>query len=155
MRRLAIAQVALTTLTLVAAALLLESFRRVESHDLGFQKNGVLTFELTPSTSRFSADTRLGYYTTVVERLQQLPNVSSVGAIRLRPLKAGAVPSFNAVRREHATDSDKERVDVEVYATTAGYFRTMGVRVIEGRAFRGSENYPVMVVSRTWSVSIE
>ena len=81
------AEIALSTVLLIAAGLLLNSFFRVMSRDRGFAIEKIVSVKITlPSTKYKDHEPRLEAYRGMLRRLRELPGVRAVGAISNLPL---------------------------------------------------------------------
>ena len=92
------------------------------------------------------------YYPNLVTRLSELPNVQSVGLSRLYP----AYMSFNQsillqpVGRAASSDFSQDVSAIVTEAVSPGFFKTVGISVLEGRDFTwhdNSKNVPVAIIS--------
>ena len=90
---LVVGEFALALVLLVGAALLVQSFWRLQRVDLGFNPSSVLTARLwlpqpnVPETGPyFTHDARVSFYRRVLERVAALPGVQAVGGISNLPL---------------------------------------------------------------------
>ena len=137
-RALVIAQVALSMVLLAGALLFIRSLRQLESVDLGFNREGILTMEITPERQAFGTPQWLTEQTEVLDRVRRIPGVRSASWATMSPLSGrdrGAildVPGF-APR----ADRDKE---VHLAAVSPDYFETFGVGLLLGRAFTTHDN---------------
>ncbi len=137
---LVVAQIALSLVLLAGAGLLLKSFLRLHGVRLGFDPRHTLVVELGGPMFR-----PLGG--ELQERLAALPDVEAVGAVtHLPPERAG--------RTDDVTVPGQATECKACYqAATPGYFRAMGISVVQGRGLteqdiRGSA--PVVVVNETF-----
>ena len=144
-------ETALAIALLVAAGLLARSFARVTRVDPGFTADRVLTAQMTlPATRYPDPASRRAFWTALVERASAIPGVTAAGVVSSVPF--GGRPSagsYTIVGRLippggtplHAQDD----------WVTAGYFRAMGIPLLEGRVFAGSDSADaprVVVVDR-------
>ncbi|HYM22464.1 MAG TPA: ABC transporter permease, partial [Vicinamibacterales bacterium] len=146
---LVVSEVALAVLLLSAAAVLIQSFARVQGLRAGFVGDHVLTFWLRPSNSRYKpADGPM-----IVERLltaiQRAPGVDSAAVNRCTPFVGCArTVVFFAGRQndpQHAPVVGRHYI-------SADYFRTLGIPLIAGRALTDgdrADTMPVTVISQT------
>lgn len=146
------AQVAAALVLVIAAVFLgdgVSAFRRV---DTGFSARTPLVVDLSFPRAVFpTPGRRSALMGEIIERLEALPGVSSAAAISALPLKEPRAiqTSFNFPGREVQTDSE-ERLAADL-TITSGYFKTMGISVIAGRAFDGrdqSSSLPVAIISQ-------
>jgi len=132
---LVVSEVALSTMLLVAAGLLIESLYRLHQERLGFNPQGVITFS-TPSTPQRRANfaaLRL-FESSLQERLRALPGVRNAAAVSLLPLTDKN--NFPAQLENHP---EKSIGGMEIRFVTPGYFETMETPVLSGRAITGSD----------------
>jgi putative ABC transport system permease protein len=131
---LVVAEVALASLLLVGAGLALRSFRMMLATDSGLHANGVMTALVTLPRARYpETDRQIATFLAIEERLAAVPGSRSVGATSHLPMSGmNARSGIEIQGYEPAPDSPTR---AHVRATTPGYFRTMGIRLIRGRGF--------------------
>jgi len=156
-RFLVVAEIALSLVLMAGAGLLLESFRRLLSVDLGFDPESVLTFAVSlPDTRYPRPHRRAGFYAELVERVRVLPGVISAAAITPLPLGGGSIGTrFTVEGRPAPAPGRKPRA--EYRAVTAGYFETMRIPVKKGRTFDAGDRRgapPVAVVNETLAAQV-
>ena len=141
-------QVALATVLLVGATLLLRSFQNLRSHDLGFSPAGVLTLQVgLPSTRYPDADARRGFLAEFEQRLGAVAGVESVGSISWLPLTGfGSDTGFQIEGRPPIPAGQNQAVWFR--RITPGYPETMGMRLVSGRWITEVDNQdaPLVVV---------
>lgn len=118
------AEVALALILLTGAALVIRSFDRILSVDLGFDPAAFLTMEVVPVDPTPAALNR--YYADVLESLRHVPGVEAVGAIDHLPL---GVSSTGMIVRIGGGKS----APVDVRRVLPGYFQAVGLAVRAGR----------------------
>ena len=130
-RLLVIAEIALSLLLTVGAALMVQSFLRLQSVDPGFKAAGVVTARVSLSPRADSARV-IGFYQAVVQRVAVLPGVARAAAVSYLPLgREGARYRFN-VEGQPPLDPQR-RPGADFYAVTPGYFATLGIPLLQGR----------------------
>lgn len=150
---LVVGQVALATVLLVSAGVLLRSLRELRATELGFEPEGVLAVNLDLPVARFAgASGRLAFYHTLMERLADEPAVVTVGATSALPLTAEE--RFVVVAAENLEEEGEGGGSAAgvLRIATPGYFYTMGQRIVDGRAFDEADDAtatPVAVVNET------
>jgi putative ABC transport system permease protein len=133
------AQVALSTLLLAAAGLLLHSFARVMERDAGVAAENVMAVEvnLTPPAYNDSAR-RITAWRDLNESVAHLPGVRAVGLISQLPFtRAQNLESF--LPKEAAPLPIFERPMANVRYITEDYFEAMGIQLRAGEVFRDNE----------------
>lgn len=145
-------QVGLSVTLLVAAGLIVRSYVNVRRLDLGFTPDRVVTLEIDSGRAGLAHNQWMG---ELLSRVAQLPDVESVGAVNLRPLLLGAIGSESQVVLEGQPDRQQSaslNPLVNYQSATPGYFRTMRIRLVQGRLFdaRDDQRAPrVTVVSES------
>ncbi|MEX2261045.1 MAG: ABC transporter permease [Bryobacteraceae bacterium] len=137
-RALVVVQVALSMVLLAGAGLFIRSLRQLESVDLGFAREGILTMEVTPERQLFGSSEWLAMQTDIIDRVRQIPGLRSASWATMNPLSGrdrGAileVPGF--VPR---TETDKH---IHLAAISPEYFDTLGVPMRLGRGFSARDH---------------
>jgi putative ABC transport system permease protein len=129
------AQVALALMLLIAAGLLIRSFSRLERVNPGFQPARVLTMQLNlPDTMYPNDQQRAAFFDRLLKRLVTIPGVESVAMTLLVPFGGGG---YNcAVTVEGRSEDNRGRdYTADWRPITADYLRTLGIPLVEGRAF--------------------
>jgi putative ABC transport system permease protein len=149
-RLLIVSEIALATLTLVGAALVLRSFGQVMSQPLGFAPEGRLTFGVSvPVTGYANSEARVAALARIEERLAALAGVKHVGGVNLLPLSGGdSRTGIGFEGRERRPDDPPTRMHPRI--VTPDYFKAMDIRIVRGRGFTsadGNGNDPVVIVS--------
>jgi putative ABC transport system permease protein len=142
---LVVSQVALSMILLVGAGLLMRSFVNLENVELGFNPRSVLLMDLTLPESRYPTGARMaGFFENVVEQVSGLAGVRSAAVSSALPLRPS---QYSLVLPEGQPESPlAQRPSHPVEAITPGYFETMGIPVLRGRAFeaRDKEGAPLV-----------
>ena len=137
---LVVSQVALALVLLVGAGLLIRSFQRLNSADLGFNPQGVLAMRVTLPEGRFARSSdQVRYYDALLEELRAIPGVNAVGGTSSLPL-AGNDKSADFRIQGQALRAPTEVNSAWVRQVTARYFDTMGQRLLEGRPFENGDD---------------
>jgi predicted permease len=142
------AQIAITVVLLVGAALLGRSLLHVLSVNPGFRTDGILAMDLTmPYSEDPAAKARLSrFYTDVFDRLRAISGVEDVAAATAVPLDGGLPDGLFALltpRDAPRTMEDlrtlfrqKDRLGTADFcAVSPAYFRALGIPLVRGRLF--------------------
>jgi len=127
-------EVGLTVVLLAGAGLLTRSFVRLQQVETGFNGDRILTMRFFLPRASYPADRTASHYQEMMRRLAALPDVDGVAAVSHFPfagLSANMV--FDAPGRPPAAPG--EQLTAEFRAASPGYFRTMGIAVLNGRDF--------------------
>ena len=129
---LVVSEIALASLLLVGAGLTLRSFQTVLQADPGFKQDGVLTAYISLPAVRYSDDAKqIAAFDEIERRLAALPGVRTVAATSHLPLSGQDSRSGVVIEGREPTPDTPTRAHPR--AVTVDYFRTMGIRLIEGR----------------------
>jgi putative ABC transport system permease protein len=144
-------EVALSLVLLVGAGLVGRSFATLSSVDSGFRSDGVVTGRINLTGGRYDGQERQRFHRAFLERAEALPGVTAVGSINFLPLDGmGAATSFWA--GDQPVPPEGERPTADVRAVSGEYFRAMGIDLIAGSTFDGSEGPETprtVVINRT------
>jgi predicted permease len=137
---------------LVGSGLLLASFDRLRSVDPGFRVDDLLTATVVLPADRYpDPDARTRFFDDLAESVEALPGVEGVAVASHLPILQGwgnyriwnpETPPAEGTRPPYA---DRRVI-------LPGYFETMGMPLLEGRALEGSDvdgSPPVVVLSRS------
>jgi putative ABC transport system permease protein len=135
-----VAQVALGLVLANGAALLVRSYVRLRSQEMGFHADGVLTLGIQPSGERYNDGAALSnYYDDVVAHVRAVPGVEAVGTVSRLPLAGGSNGNVLIEGRPPRTGSDQGPL-VEVTSITGDYFGAMGITLLRGRTLRPEDS---------------
>ena len=125
---LAILQVAVALVLLTGAALLVESFVRLQAEDPGFRPQGVLTARIALRQDRYPTPERQrAFIETVVEQLAAQPDVDAASASSFIPVGDPPILGFTIIGDPPL---DPDHVPQTGFGfVTPGYFRTLGIRL--------------------------
>lgn len=154
---LVVAQVSLAVVLVAGAGLAVRAFLGVRALDLGFAPEGVLVVEVTPPPAEYPGASELEtYYRSASDAARALPGARSVGTAAWLPMNH-ETPTLDY----QPPDGVGAPVDSWPFAhrnqVGPGFFEAMGVRVLAGRTFDGSEEPGgpwVAVVSRQMAARI-
>jgi len=135
-RWMVIAEVALAVILLSGAGQMLRSLDQLQRVDLGFRPGGVVAAPLSLPRTRYQSEEQLRqFYHGVLERLASTPAIAAAGVVSVLPLSGSDTDtSFSIDGRPMPTTRAEEPV-AWFRVVSHDYFRTMGIRVDEGRTF--------------------
>jgi predicted permease len=123
-------EVALALVLMTGAGLVLRSFAKLVSIDVGFEAERLLALEVEPLDQ--NAVVRSDYYVSLADAIRRLPEVASAGAIEQLGLTGGG--------RFGATKTDTGRDFSGMMRTVLpGYHEAMGVRPLAGRLLEDAD----------------
>lgn len=148
---LVLAQLSLAVMLLVAAGLLLRSFVRVTSVDLGFRAPHVLTALVNLPPARYpEGSQQVAFFENALRRIETLPGVVSAAVADSVPLTGINDQGSFMVEDSPAPPPGTNGPHANQPHVSSKYFDTMGLRLIEGRLFDArdrADSQPVAVVS--------
>jgi putative ABC transport system permease protein len=137
-RALVMAEIALALMLLVGAALMVQSFIRLQQVDLGFNANHLLTFRVALPWRKYQGEEGMPrialFYRQALEKLATLPGVESVAATGNLPLSGEAENAKLTFTAEGQSQEEQQRNPyVNDLRVSPNYFQAMGIRLVRGR----------------------
>jgi putative ABC transport system permease protein len=130
-------EIGLSLALLIGAGLLLKSFARLRTTDVGVRSAGVLTAQVTPPPEQYKkAEQLAGLYREYLARLRRLPGVEEAAITGQLPLNGGNNGYVTIPGRAMSSQSGPL---VEFTAISDDYFRAMGIPMLRGRAFESGD----------------
>src|SRR4051812_33902566 len=144
---LVVAEVAVSIVLLVAAAVLLQGFTRMLNAPVGFQPDRLVTMRLSLPTTRYGDPVALnGFVNRLVPSLEAIPGVASAAAAMVVPPNPTVMAPYMSA---DGPQVEMGRRPVGIWsAVTLRYFHTMGMPIVKGRdlAETDTESAPLVVV---------
>jgi len=155
-RALVAAQIAITLVLVIGAGLLGRSLMRVLEVDPGFRVEKIVAMDVSLPLAEGSqaqgaddAKTKSAqgmFFSSLIDRLQQIPGVRSVGAASTLPLTGGLPDGTFLLMTQNEVPktvdgfdvffTQKERIgEADFCAATSGYFQVLGIPLLRGRMF--------------------
>ena len=136
---LVMSEVALSLVLLVGAGLMIRSFTKLNQVDPGFSPARVLTLGVTLLRSKYPADDQVAsLYSQILERAATVPGVASAGAISELPLSGSNTSDYFTIEGRPPIAKEAEPL-TEYRVVTPRYFESMGIPLLSGRDFAGSD----------------
>jgi predicted permease len=130
-RGMLVAQMAVSTVLLVSAALLARTFIQLRAEPLGFASDDVAVATVVLPAMPFNTSAaRHGFYDRLEEQLVQRPGVRAVAAGTSPPLAGGPPTTVNTTAVDEVNAPRMSTQDV-----TAGFFEALDIPLIGGRRF--------------------
>ena len=129
---LVIAEISIALVLLSGGGLLIRSFARLSNVNPGFRTDHLLTFEVSPPYSKY-ADTgqRAAFYDELLQRVEGLPGVEAAGVVTSLPIKDDLGHMTYITEQPGAA----KVVPALPRASSASYFRALGMPIVAGREF--------------------
>ena len=146
---LVIAEVALSFVLLIGAGLLIQSFKRVQAIQPGFDPTNTLTLRLSLPKLRYKDRASVTLFCQkLLPGIQALPGVEEVGAVSILPMSgSGNTIEFSVIGR---TTSTGDKYSAHYRLASPGYFRAMKIPLLRGRSFDdhdSADSPPVALVN--------
>ncbi len=146
------AQVMLSLLLLVGASLFARSLANLHSLDPGFKTANLIQFQVNPRNIGYNPDRAMAFYNRLYERLGRVPGVLGLGYAQQPVLMGWEWDNWLTI---DSYPRHGEPPDVHMNRVNAGYFRTLGIPVLQGRVFSqkddGLDTPKVAVVNATFA----
>ena len=150
---LVVSQIALSFVLVLGATLLFRSFLALSSTDLGFRTEGRLVmYAHDPANAKAEYLRVVGFQPQLLERLRQIPGVTSVGAAMGMPTGQYGVTGGYVIQGKSDFGSGPPPPYANIGLASPGYFATMGIPLLRGRDFTAGDTYgrePVAIVSES------
>ena len=130
-------QVALCTLLLAGAGLLVRSFQQLHGMDAGFDRDHVVTFTASPGLSGYSLEQCDKLRRALLDRVRALPGVAAAASASRAVMRGSGVKT--TVLPEGQTITEADSLNTSLNTVSPEYFDTMGMRILAGRGFQDSD----------------
>jgi putative ABC transport system permease protein len=149
---LVIAELAVALVLLTASGLLLRSFEKMRSVDLGFRADHLLTASYSLPREQYSTQASIDAFNQALRtKLQQLPGVQAVGMTTILPA-SGLDYRATFTPEGYVPPRGAGLSLAWVPQVMGNYFEAQGIPIIRGRDFNESDNASaplVVIVNRT------
>ncbi len=160
---LVVGEIALTLTLLVAAGLMVRTLIGLRQTHTGFVAEDVTTaaiylpnhqsmfFDAPKDTS--GATVIQTFYLPLLERVNALGGIDAAGLTTVRPLQGNWDFNMTVEFQGQPKPERSMQAVAQARATTANYFRTMGIRLMQGRFFATTDTYdgqPVAIVNQAF-----
>jgi putative ABC transport system permease protein len=146
-------QILLSVLLLFGAGLFVRTMKNLRSVDVGFRPDHLLTFTINPVLAGYNKDNAASLTRRLLDAMSAIPGVKSVAATD-DPELAGNDTGTN-ITVAGIPESSQDDTDVERGQVTPGYFATMDMPLVAGRAITDQDNRPdaakVAVINETFA----
>jgi predicted permease len=149
---LVVAELAVALVLLTCAGLLLRSFDKLRSVDLGFRADHTLTAAYSLPKQQYSTQAAIDAFNSSLRtKLEQLPGVTAVGATSILPA-IGFDYGATFTPEDYVAPKGAGLNIAWVPTIMGNYFQAQGIPIIRGRDFTPADNAtapPVIIVNRT------
>jgi putative ABC transport system permease protein len=148
---LVVAQLAVTLVLLTAAGLLLRSFEKMRTVELGFRVDHTLTATYGLPQQQYSTQAAVdAFNVALLSKLEQLPGVQAVGVTTILPA-TGQLSSSGFVAEGYLPAKGAGLNMAWAPQVMGDYFRAAGIPILRGRDFSKADRAdspPVVIVNR-------
>ena len=142
------AEVAITFVLVIGAALLVQTFWNLSAKDRGFHADRVLTVRVAPGLppGLDQKDPRAGekyfatFFTNLTQQLARVPGIAGAAAVSSVPF-AGLGASMGRLTVDGQSPVAADQASAAVAAVSPDYFRTMGIALSAGRDFDDRDRF--------------
>ena len=147
-KTLVVGQIAISAALLMGAGLFVHTLYNLDHIPLGFESKYILLFRLNLPRARYSNAQTTAFFRSMEERFASLPGVRFVTVSNIGIIGDGhSGGTFHIVGRPQ----EKDPAHVQTNAVGVDFFQTLGIPILQGRAFNRNDtaNSPrVAVVNR-------
>ncbi len=148
---LVVAQIALSLVLLIGSALLVKAFLRLQGTDVGFISSNLLLADVRPPAAAFDNVDKLAmFYGQLAERVKATPGVSDAAVGEQLPFLPGGTWNY-VFPGDRPTPAPEDRVGAQRRRVSDGFFRTLGIRILQGRSLSSTDTIgrpPVVVINQ-------
>jgi putative ABC transport system permease protein len=151
---LVVGELAIALLLLAGAGLLLRSFAQLLDTNPGFRADRAAVVQVFTRPGK-APQQLAAFVQQVADRMRQLPDVESVGAVSAMPFIESNVAMKTPVAiQDRAESAAGDQPDAFISIATPGYFAAMQIPLLDGRSFDDRDRMdgaPVAVISETFA----
>jgi predicted permease len=127
------AQVAICTVILMGAALLVGTLERMRSMNPGFDRDRIVSFTIDPSLSGYTPQQARIFSRKLLEKAKDVPGVSAASIASRALMRGTGIKATFGVAGSRIKAADF--LNSSTNSVTPGYFETLGLRLLAGRTF--------------------
>ncbi|HMX28385.1 MAG TPA: ABC transporter permease, partial [Blastocatellia bacterium] len=150
---LVVAEIAIAIVVLVGAGLLLQSFRKLQQVDLGYDTRNVLTATVEIADTQYPKKEQVAeFFKTLLEKVKALPGVESASGITPLPLSGDTFSITFEVEGRNIPKGEQPSAHFRVIRED--YFPTMKTPLLAGRDFTANDttkSTPVIIVNEAFA----
>ena len=126
-------QIGLSTLLVIGAGLFVRSLAGLNAVDPGFRTDHLLLAEIVLPQNRYPAGANIAFHRRLEQAMAAIPGAANISAGEY-PYLSHDLSSLEFLRDDEARDPNRRQT--EAYnAVGGGFFETLGIPVVAGRAF--------------------
>jgi len=129
-KSLVLLQAALSLTLLVGAGLMIQTVRNLQNQDFGFNLNNAMVVNVNAGFSGYAPERLAAIYNSIDERTRQIPGVTDVTLALYSPMSGNNYQGGATLE-----DYPDRQLSPSWVRVSPSFFRTIGARVLRGRAF--------------------
>ena len=157
-RLLVVAEVAVSMLLLISAALMIRSLATLNGVDLGFRTENVLTANVPLPPTRYPTPaSTYAFFDDLAARVAAMPGVRAVTFANRVPLRSGWTSGLIIDPLDGPPLAAMSGQNAGFQAVSRSYFETLGIRLVRGRLFEPTDRegtLPVAVVNEAFAPAL-
>ena len=138
-RILVTAQIALTLILVIGAALFVETLRGLMAKGPGFDTSSMISFGVNPLLNGYDTPEAIRLIRGIQDELAVAPGVQASAVARFQLLTGGSWNNPMTIQSGQRTITDRE---VHLNSVTPGFMATLGARIVAGRDFDERDTLP-------------
>jgi putative ABC transport system permease protein len=147
-RGLVIAEIAIALVVMVGSGLLLRTFLRLQSANLGIEPSGVIVGSVaTPQVRYPSREALMALYDRLLERISAIPGIQTAALTSIVPL--GGDNDMDVAIEGGGPPPPGQETTTWYRLVSADYLKAMGIPIRRGRIFAPREPAPSVIVNET------
>jgi predicted permease len=133
-------EIAVTVVLLIGAGLLLRSFVRLRSTDVGCVTANVLTLDYSLPAQKYSSPEKVNAFNeALIEKLRSLPGVRAVALGTVLPGEGNGGDDMFTIKEHPLVKAGELLPDALVRGADPGYFSALQIPLLKGRFFSGDD----------------
>lgn len=148
---LAAAELALATILLIGAGLLIKTLGNLEHAHLGFDSHRLVTFQLALPTDKYPLEAQMPqFYRSLLDSSQSIPGVRNAAVSSGIPFGAGSYTTSPVIAQQSVLPPGTPAA-IDWRMVSGNYFKTMSIPLLRGRFFTeadGPNSSPVAILSQ-------
>jgi len=144
-------ELAMATVLLIGAVLLMRTLAQLQRVPLGFDPDGVLSMQVSLPTTKYNGVRRVGFYRDLGVALKALPGVQAAGVSSGMPFGVGNYTTSPFTAPGKSAIQAGSSVPIDWRTAGPGYFATVRIPLLRGRDFTDADTAAapqVVIVSR-------
>jgi predicted permease len=133
-------EIAVTVVLLIGAGLLLRSFVRLRTTDVGCVTNNVLSLDYSLPEKKYGSPERVNAFNeALLEKLSALPGIRAVALGSILPGEGNGGDDMFTIKEHPPLKPGELLPDALVRAADPGYFSALQIPLLQGRFFTGDD----------------